>query len=293
MFPKISVVTANFNGGSFLEQTMHSILNQGYPNLEYIVIDGGSTDHSLDVIRKYEKRLAYWVSEKDSGHANALNKGFSRVTGDILCWLNSDDMYMPWTFSVIAEIFSQHKDVHWIMGRPGVWNEKGELINVSPQLFNKYTFVVSPFKLMQQESVFFTRSLWERAGAKFNEGIKYMIDSELWSRFYLHESLYNVTTSLGGFRNHGLNRSKMFFEQCLAEHSRCQEHVLTSSDLSFRENVSNVQRLYRLKHSRLTRQISFRSIGKYFFKSTIRASQYNVLYYDNGWKKTTEPFDFA
>ena len=107
-WPRISIVTPSCNQGRFLEETIRSVLLQGYPNLEYVIIDGGSSDGSVDIIRKYESQLAYWDSRPDSGMYYAINEGFAHSTGDIMAWLNSDDMYTPWSLRVVGEIFEQH-----------------------------------------------------------------------------------------------------------------------------------------------------------------------------------------
>ena len=113
-FPRISIVTPSFNQGQFLEQTIRSVLSQGYPNLEYIIIDGGSTDGSVEIIKRYEKQIFFWCSEKDKGHYDAINKGFSRSTGDILAWINSDDIYFPWTLMTVATMMSSVPEVQWL-----------------------------------------------------------------------------------------------------------------------------------------------------------------------------------
>src|SRR4051812_44790534 len=112
--PSISIVTPSFNHGQFLEHTLRSVIDQNYDNLEYIVIDGGSTDGSVDIIKRNERDLAHWTSERDGGHGNALNKGFRHSRGEIMAWLNSDDLYFPWTLHTVAEIFSSHPEVSWI-----------------------------------------------------------------------------------------------------------------------------------------------------------------------------------
>ncbi|MFZ4612746.1 MAG: glycosyltransferase family 2 protein, partial [Bacteroidia bacterium] len=101
--PKISIITPSYNQGQYIEETILSVINQDYPNIEYIVMDGGSNDQTVEIIKKYESKITYWVSEKDKGQADAINKGFARATGDILCWLNSDDYFFDGTLKFVAE----------------------------------------------------------------------------------------------------------------------------------------------------------------------------------------------
>ncbi len=110
-YPKISIVTPSYNQGQYLEETIQSILSQNYPNLEYIIIDGGSTDNSIDIIKKYESQLTYWISEPDKGQANAINKGLEKCTGEIFNWVNSDDLLAPGSLSKVAEAFQKNIDV--------------------------------------------------------------------------------------------------------------------------------------------------------------------------------------
>src|SRR6185369_4233383 len=116
MLPKISIVTPSFNQAPFLERTIQSVLDQGYENLEYIIIDGGSKDGSVDIIRKYSSRLAYWVSEPDSGQSDAINKGLRSASGDWLAWQNSDDVYYPGAFASLARAAAAHPDAGLITG---------------------------------------------------------------------------------------------------------------------------------------------------------------------------------
>jgi glycosyltransferase involved in cell wall biosynthesis len=126
MGPKLSIVTPSFNQGRFLEETLLSVFNQGYDNLEYIVVDGGSTDNSVEIIKRYEDRLAYWVSEKDRGQVHAINKGIERVTGDIFAFINSDDVYLPGTFKAVINYFEQHPQCEWVCGDTVMFGEGHE-----------------------------------------------------------------------------------------------------------------------------------------------------------------------
>src|SRR3989442_6408876 len=112
--PLISIVTPSFNKGRFRRETMQSVLSQDYPALEYVVVDGGSTDGSADLIREQAGRLAWWASEKDAGQYDAINKGFARTSGEVMAWLNSDDKYTPWALAVVGEIFAQLPEVQWL-----------------------------------------------------------------------------------------------------------------------------------------------------------------------------------
>ncbi|MEI9897633.1 MAG: glycosyltransferase [Chthoniobacter sp.] len=176
--PKITVVTPSYNQGAFLEQTILSVLGQLYDNLEYIVIDGGSTDDSAAVIQRYESSLAYWVSEKDRGQSEALNKGFSRATGDILCWLNSDDFLLPGALHEVARQFREPVDL--IYGNCLSFSDKGtrSIVNRPPQhdrdLLALVDYIVQP-------STFWRRSLWEKTGP-LNEAIHYAFDWEWFLR---------------------------------------------------------------------------------------------------------------
>ena len=201
--PRISVVTPSFNQGEFLEATLRSVITQGYPELEYVVIDGGSRDDSVDIIERYEADLAYWVSEPDQGHAHALNKGFAQTTGEIMCWINSSDLHYPWTFQTVAEVFSQFPQVEWITGVRSMFDAAGHLRVVAFGAgFNVYDILAGDYRGIQQESVFWRRSLWDRAGGRLDETRTYAADLDLWLRFFERAPLYHVETLLGGYRVH-------------------------------------------------------------------------------------------
>ena len=208
--PKISIVTPSLNQAQFLEATIQSIVSQNYSNLEYIIIDGGSSDGSVEIIKKYEKYLHYWCSEPDSGHSDALNKGFSKSTGEIMAWLNSDDMYCPWALRTVADIFSTLPQMQWLTTlTPCIWDYQGfcqkieHLTGFSKEAFLEgrcLAWVPESIGWIQQESTFWRRSLWEKAGGCVSTEFTLAGDFELWSRFYEHTDLYGVLSPLGGFR---------------------------------------------------------------------------------------------
>jgi glycosyltransferase involved in cell wall biosynthesis len=211
---RISLVTPSYNQGRFLEETVHSVLEQNFAGLEYIVIDGGSTDQSREIIQRHGDRLAYWCSEPDAGQYDAINKGFARSTGEVMGWLNSDDKHTPWTLSIVAEIFQAFPEIEWLTTLfPLRWDIRGRAVRCSQRHgFSRSAYMAGenlPIGKwfapgwLQQESTFWRRSLWERAGGRIDTGWKVAADFELWQRFFQHAELYAVDTPLAGFRQHG------------------------------------------------------------------------------------------
>lgn len=203
-FPKISIVTPTFNRSDYLEETILSVISQNYPNLEYIIIDGGSNDKTLEIINKYKEHLKYWVSEPDKGMYHAIQKGFEKSTGEIMAWLNSDDKYHIGALNIVSQIFSEVKEAEWIIGTPSLYNENGECVKIFPNTkWSKSRFWVGDYKWIQQETVFWRRSLWEKTGSTLNLSYKFAADFELWCRFFQFAKLVSIETILSGFRQHG------------------------------------------------------------------------------------------
>jgi glycosyltransferase involved in cell wall biosynthesis len=212
--PKISIVTPSYNQGQYLEETILSVLNQKYPNLEYIIIDGGSTDDSVEIIKKYDKQLTYWASETDNGPYDAINKGLNRATGDILCYLNADDTYFLWTLRSVGEIFTKYASVQWITSLyPCSIDSTGVVCYVKPRIgFTKGVFMGGHYLpcsspgAIQQESTFWRRTLWKKTqGLDLN--YRLAGDFDLWSRFFDQTNLIGVRSLLAAFRQHPNQRS--------------------------------------------------------------------------------------
>ncbi|BCL35200.1 glycosyltransferase family 2 protein [Nostoc sp. MS1] len=209
-YPKISIVTPSYNQAEFLEATIHSVLSQNYPNLEYIIIDGGSKDGSIDIIKKYENHLYFWCSESDEGHYAAVNKGFAHSTGEIMAWLNSDDMYFNGSLHTVASIMSELPEIEWLTTlSPAAYDYQGFCVGFSSiPGYSQDGFLdgyYSPCRgewigWIQQESTFWRRSLWTKTGSHIRTEFKFAGDFDLWSRFFLHTDLYGTHSPLGGFR---------------------------------------------------------------------------------------------
>lgn len=180
--PKISIVTPSYNQGAFIEETIRSVLMQGYANLEYIVIDGGSTDNTLPIIRKYEPWLTYWTSEEDGGQADAINKGFQRATGEIFAWLNSDDFYEPNAFQRIVQFFTGYPDVVFANGDVNAVGEDSHFIRriyaMRPTAFFAANYGQHGWP---QPGCFWQRSAYDRIGG-IDPSLQFCMDKDLFIR---------------------------------------------------------------------------------------------------------------
>jgi hypothetical protein len=227
-WPRISIVTPSFNQGAYLESCLRSVLDQDYPNLDYIVIDGASRDNSVEIIRRHERRLSFWLSEPDEGHFPALEKGFARANGGIMGWLNSDDLYLPWTLHVVGQIFATLPEVRWITSQyPILLDEKGVAVQTrrldgfSRQAFYRGRNVpLTPFfytGFIQQESTFWRRSLWEQAGSRLDVSLPLACEFELWARFWQYADLHAVAVPLAGFRVQPKQKTSQGYDRYLRE----------------------------------------------------------------------------
>lgn len=209
MQPKISIVTPSFNQGKYLEQTIISVLGQNYPNIEYIIIDGGSTDESVEIIKKYENQIAYWVSEPDEGQTHAINKGFKKATGELIGWMNSDDIYYPNAFEKIGKIYLEtNGEADVIFGDKTNIDEDGNIIReyLYPPFSDlgiKYTTNMN----ISNQSAFWKRELLESVGY-LDEDIQFAMDYEYFLRMALSGAkFHHIDAIIGALRMYDENKS--------------------------------------------------------------------------------------
>jgi len=200
-WPKISIVTPSYNQGQFIEETIRSVLLQGYPNLEYIIIDGGSTDNALDIIRKYQAWLTYWVSEKDDGQTDAINKGFSRSTGDILAWVNSDDFYFPGALSYVGNFFARRKGAHILTGAHTDIDAEGKVLGYLWPVRTSFYRLLCFGMHFGQPASFWSRKAYEKAGG-MDTSIDFCMDYDLLLRMTRHYHSHSTKIPLAYFRVH-------------------------------------------------------------------------------------------
>lgn len=218
-FPRITVVTPSFNQAPFLERTILSVLNQDYPNLEYIIIDGGSTDGSVELIKKYEKSLSYWVSEKDDGQSQAINNGLKRASGEWIAWQNSDDIFYPGTFHALANAVRKKTQLSLIIGNMNLIDEYDQIINDLKYVTPTYHSLLAEGMVLTNQAAFWRRDVHEKIGY-FNEGLHYGFDYEWFLRVLQVGRAFHVNQTWGGLRMHSQTKTFQFqelFEQEYAQ----------------------------------------------------------------------------
>lgn len=215
---KISIITPSYNQGPFIEETIQSILSQeGDFELEYIVMDGGSTDETVDILKKYEDKIT-WISEPDRGQSHAINKGMKKTTGDIVAYLNSDDILMPGALQKVSEFFKSHPSTHWVYGKCHIIDESGKEIrkwitSYKNLMCRRYTYnKILAENFISQPATFWKRKVYEEIGP-FNEELKLVMDYEYWLRIGEKYDAGYIPEYLAGFRWYTQTKSGSLFHQ--------------------------------------------------------------------------------
>lgn len=218
--PLVSIITPSYNHAQFIDATIRSVVEQDYPNLEYIIIDGGSTDGSQEIIRswaeRFPARLVYWVSEPDRGQTDAINKGFSRARGEILAWLNSDDTYQPEAVSRAAQYLIEHPKVGLVYGDANLIDQAGEIIGKFPARQTDYRRLRRGYVHIPQQAAFFRTDLWHKVGP-LDPTFYFAMDYDLWVRLASQAPIHYVAQPWANFRLHSQGKSVVADDRCWPE----------------------------------------------------------------------------
>jgi glycosyltransferase involved in cell wall biosynthesis len=244
-WPRITVVTCSYNQGKFLEEAMRSVLDQGYPNLEYIVMDGGSKDNSVEIIKKYEHRLAYWASEPDKGQSDAIAKGFERATGDILAWLCSDDLLENGCLFEVGEWFAASPENKVVFGDTIFIDDKGAVTRRYRTMpFNRW-ILLNTANYIPQPSTFWSRLLYEEVGG-MDRALQMGLDPDLWIRLSEKTRLVHKTRYWSRMRFYPEIKSLTMKPQMLAEHRKLELRYLGHKSHLVRSASRTVARVMRI-----------------------------------------------
>ena len=269
-WPRISIVTPSYNQGEFIEATIQSVLFQGYPNLEYIIIDGGSQDGSIQVIKKYERHLAYWHSKKDKGQADAINQGMRLATGEVVGWINSDDMYLPGTLQEVSKRFTgKTNNCCLLYGSALTMQQDSENLQGYARVagaFDAETLTYSDY--IVQPSTFWTRKLWIEVG-ELNASYHYVLDWEWFIRASRITSFEYIPRFLSIYRLHGQNKTGTGGWKRIGE----------INDIVERYAPENWRRFYRLVFSHYLRMIKIR---RFLIKMRIPGCSFLLPFFSPG-----------
>ncbi|MBA2742294.1 MAG: glycosyltransferase [Actinobacteria bacterium] len=244
--PTITIVTPSFQQGRFLERTIYSVVSQQYPDLEYVVQDGGSSDQTLDVLQRFEPLLTRWISEEDGGQGDAINRGFRETTGDIMAWLNSDDLLLPGSLACVARFFVEQPDVDVVYGHRLMIDENDAQIG-SWILPRHDDVALTLADYIPQETLFWRRRVWEAVGSRVDPSFAYALDWDLLLRFRdVGAKMARIPRYLGAFRVHDEQKTTVSHMVGSSECSRLRERV-HGRDISVHEVYQRLKP-YLLRH---------------------------------------------
>jgi len=214
--PLVSIITPSYNHARFIEATIQSVLMQDYPRIEYLIVDGGSNDGTVDLIKKYSDKLSWWVSEKDKGQTDAINKGFNRAKGDILAWLNSDDTFEPGAVTAAVKYLQEKPEVGMVYGDCNFINEHGKVIGKFNSAQTDYHLLRQGYVHIPQQTMFFRRELWEQVGP-LDPSFYFAMDYDLWIRIAAKCEIKYVSQTWANFRIHTSGKTIIADDRCWPE----------------------------------------------------------------------------
>lgn len=214
--PLVTIITPSYNQAKYLEDTIRSVLAQDYPKIEYIIVDGGSTDGSVEIIQRYAERLAWWVSERDQGQTEAINKGFARATGDVLAWINSDDTYLPGAVGEAVEFLTAHPEAAMVYGDANLIDGQGSVMGRFPARQTDLRHMLRGSVHIPQQTTFFWARLWKQVGP-LDPSFYFAMDYDLWVRLAKLGPLLYEPRLWANFRLHGAGKSIVRDDRCYPE----------------------------------------------------------------------------
>ena len=212
----VSIVTPSFNQDRYLEETIQSVLSQDYPQIEYIIVDGCSTDETLRIIKKYEHKLAWWTSETDQGQTDAINKGFARARGDILAWINSDDTYEPGAIAAAVNYLQDHPEIGMVYGDCNYIDESGNVIGKFHAAQTDYRLLRQGYTHIPQQTMFFRAELWKQVGP-LDPSFYFAMDYDLWTRIAARAQIKYLPQTWANFRLHTAGKTTLADDRCWPE----------------------------------------------------------------------------
>lgn len=264
----ITIITPSYNQAEYIEQTIDSVLSQNYTNLEYMIIDGGSTDQSVEIIKKYEKHLSYWVSESDQGQSHAINKGLKHAQGDVINWLNSDDFLEPGSLKLIGETFENPK-IKVLCGKSRKFSEQTVFISKGTEVYPQNLAKTIGWARIDQPETWFRRSAFEVVGS-IDQRLHYLMDREWWIRYLLHfdiEGILQIPDILVNFRLHGKSKTISMEEAFEIDHDTIFHGIAKAFEkteiANFIKNNSTISEYY--KFPKRSDQLISKGVFDYYY----------------------------